>query len=259
MFLLYKLAGSMIVPPGLFVIILISLAYLAWRAPRRKGIAAALCLFALILYVMSTAAGSLLITGPLEALYKAQLPPPDTDAAILVLAGGSSYDDQGSSVQPGVFAMERVYAAVKLAQSRPEHSTLIMSGGNVFGANDRSEAEAMRDAAKAMGCEAPVIVEKWSRTTAENMRQSAKIIRQQGLNHVIIVTNAFHTPRAMQSAARHMPYLQRYPYPSGRLTDPVIRGLSSFLPTSGELNASCLGIKEWVGIAANKLIELIKR
>ena len=134
MFLLYKSASSMIVPPGLFVLILISMAYLAWRAPRRKAIAASLCLFALILYVTSTAAGSLLITGPLETLYKRQLPPPKTDAAILVLAGGSSYDDQGSSVQPGVFAMERVYAAVKLAQSRPGHSTLIMSGGNLFGA-----------------------------------------------------------------------------------------------------------------------------
>ena len=259
MFLLYKLAGSMIVPPGLFVLILISLAYLAWRALRGKAIAASLCLFALILYVTSTAAGSLLITGPLETLYKRQLPPPKTDAAILVLAGGSSYDDQGSSVQPGVFAMERVYAAVKLAQSRPGHSTLIMSGGNLFGADDRSEAEAMRDAAKAMGCELPVIVEKWSRTTAENMRQSAKIIQQRGLNHVIIVTNAFHIPRAMQLAARHMPYLQRYPYPSGRLTDPVIRGPSSFLPHSGGLNASCLGIKEWIGIAGYNISAILKK
>ena len=208
---------------------------------------------------MSTSAGALLITGPLETLYKAKLPPQNTDAAILVLAGGSSYDDKGSSVQPGVYAMERVYAAVKLAKSRSEHSVLIMSGGNVFGANDRSEAEAMRDAAKVMGYEDRILVEKWSRTTAENMKQSANIIRQQGLNHVIIVTNGFHMPRSMQMAALHMPYLQIYPFPGGRLTDPVIRGISSFLPNSSDLNASCLGIKEWVGIAAYKIIGLVKR
>ena len=91
------------------------------------------------------------------------------------------------------------------------------------------------------------------------MKQSANIIRQRGLNHVIIVTNGFHMPRSMQMAALHMPYLQIYPFPSGRLTDPVIRGLSSFLPNSSDLNASCLGIKEWVGIAAYKIIGLVKR
>ncbi|WP_455596245.1 YdcF family protein [Cloacibacillus porcorum] len=259
MFLLYKLAGSMIVPPGLFVLIILFLAWLAWREPRRKRLSIALCIFAFILCAMSTSAGALLITGPLETLYKAELPPQNTDAAILVLAGGSSYDDKGSSVQPGVYAMERVYAAVKLAKSRQEHSVLIMSGGNVFGANDRYEAEAMRDAAKAMGYEDRILVEKWSRTTAENMKQSANIIRQQGLNHVIIVTNGFHMPRSMQMAALHMPYLQIYPFPGGRLTDPVIRGLSSFLPNSSDLNASCLGIKEWVGITAYKIIGLVKR
>ena len=259
MFLLYKLAGSMIVPPGLFIIILLLLAAVAWRKPRRKGLAFSLCLFAFILCVMSTSAGALLITGPLETLYKAKLPPQNADAAILVLAGGSSYDDKGSSVQPGVYAMERVYAAVQLAKERPGHSTLILSGGNVFGANDRSEAAALRDAARAMGWEGKTILEEKSRTTAENMSLCANIIRQQGLNHVIIVTNAFHIPRAMRLAEKQMPYIQRYPCPSGRLTDPVIRGLSSFLPNSGDLNTSCLGIREWIGIMANKITGFVKR
>ncbi|MDO5114741.1 MAG: YdcF family protein [Synergistaceae bacterium] len=259
MFLLYKLAGSMIVPPGLFVIILLALAYYARKKKHSEILTGALCLFAAILYIMSTSAGALLITGPLETLYKAELPSEETDAAILVLAGGSSYDDKGSSVQPAPYAMERLYAAVKLAKSRPGQSLLILSGGNVFGANDRSEAEALRDAARAMGYDGRSVIEKWSRTTAENMSQSAKIIQQRGLNHVIIVTNAFHIPRSMLQAERQMPFVQRYPYPSGRLTDPVIRCLSSFLPNSVDLNVSCLGIREWVGIAAYKIIGLLKR
>ena len=112
----------MIVPPGLFVLIILFLAWLAWKEPRRKRLSIALCIFAFILCAMSTSAGALLITSPLETLYKAKLPPQNTDAAILVLAGGSSYDDKGSSVQPGVYAMERVYAAVnsqKAARNTP--------------------------------------------------------------------------------------------------------------------------------------------
>lgn len=249
----------MIVPPGLFIIILLLLAAVAWRKPRRKGLAFSLCLFAFILCVMSTSAGALLITGPLETLYKAKLPPQNTDAAILVLAGGSSYDDKGSSVQPGVYAMERVYAAVQLAKERPGHSTLILSGGNVFGANDRSEAAALRDAARAMGWEGKTILEEKSRTTAENMSLSAKIIRQQGLNHVIIVTNAFHIPRAIRLAEKQMPYIQRYPCPSGRLTDPVIRGVSSFMPSGGDLSIAFMGAKEWTELIIYKLSSIIRR
>ena len=63
----------------------------------------------------------------------------------------------------------------------------------------------------------------------------------------------------MRLAEKQMPYIQRYPCPSGRLTDPVIRGLSSFLPNSGDLNASCLGIRECIGIMANKITGFVKR
>ena len=69
MFLLYKLAGSMIVTPGLFIIILLLLAAVAWRKPRRKGLAFSLCLFAFILCVMSTSAGALLPTSALFSKY----------------------------------------------------------------------------------------------------------------------------------------------------------------------------------------------
>ncbi|MEG1824822.1 MAG: YdcF family protein [Cloacibacillus sp.] len=259
MFHLYKLIGSIIVPPGLFVLLLLLLAAVACKKPRRKALAAALVVFASALYLMSTSAGALLVTGPLETLHPRRLPPKEAEAAIIVLAGGSSYDDKGSSVQPGVYAMERLYAAVRLAKSRRAPTTLILSGGDVFGANDRSEAAALRDAARAMGCTQKIITEDKSRTTAENLQFCSKLIKSLGINHAIIVTNAFHIPRSMQNAARFMPYTQLYPYPSGRLTDPVIRGLQSFLPNAGDLNASCFGIKEWTGLAANALAAKLRR
>ncbi|MEG1913350.1 MAG: YdcF family protein [Cloacibacillus sp.] len=260
LFFFYKLIGSLIVPPGLFILILLGLSITARRKPRRPKLSAALALFAILLYFMSTSIGSRTITGPPEALYSRKLPSKDIPAAVIVLAGGSSYDDKGSSVQPGLYSLERIYSAVNLMSERENSGDiLILSGGNVFGANDRSEAAALRDAAEKMGFAGRAILEEQSRTTAENIQYCAKILQEEDINRAIIVTNAFHIPRAMRLAEKHMPYIPAYPYPSGRLTDPVLRGYSSFLPNCGEANASCLGIKEWIGIVTGKITGHIKR
>lgn len=254
MFFLYKLIGSLIVPPGLFILILLGLSITARRKPRRPKLSAALAFFAILLYFISTPIGSRTITGPLETLYSRKLPSKDIPAAVIVLAGGSSYDDKGSSVQPGLYSLERIYAAVNLMRERENSGDiLILSGGNVFGANDRSEAAALRDAAEKMGFADRTILEEQSRTTAENIQYCAKRLQEEDINRAIIVTNAFHIPRAMRLSEKHMPYIPAYPYPSGRLTDPVIRGYSSFLPTCGDLMFSCIGIREWAGIAASYL------
>ena len=255
MFALYKIAGAFAAPPGLFVIILLAMAaalFLKSRHPRRAfGTAASLALFvfAAALCAMSTPAGARFITGPLEAKYAAQLPPDGETAAFLVLAGGSSYDAAGSSVQPSPLALERVYTAVTLASGRAGKSVLVMSGGNVFGDKDRSEASAMRDAARAMGWRGEIILEEQSRTTAENMKYSAALLRARGLQTVAVVTNAFHLPRAMHLARQSMPESQLYPVAPPRQTDPIIRGLPSFLPDAASLHLSCIGVRERIGTA----------
>lgn len=264
MFALYKIAGAFAAPPGLFVIILLSIAaalFLKSRRPRFAfGTAASLALFvfAAALCAMSTPAGARFITGPLEAKYSAQLPPDGEAAAFLVLAGGSSYDAEGSSVQPSPLALERVYTAVTLASGRAGKSVLVMSGGNVFGDNDRSEASAMRDAARAMGWRGEIILEEQSRTTAENMKYSAALLRALGLQTVAVVTNALHLPRAMQLGGQFMPEANLYHIAPPRRADPIIRGLPSFLPDAGSLHLSCLGARERIGIAASSISAAVR-
>lgn len=264
MFALYKIAGAFAAPPGLFVIILLAIAtalFLKSRRPRRAfGTAASLGLFvfAAALCAMSTPAGARFITGPLEAKYAAQLPPDGETAAFLVLAGGSSYDTAGSSVQPSPLALERVYTAVTLASGRAGKSVLVMSGGNVFGDKDRSEASAMRDAACAMGWRGEIILEEQSRTTAENMKYCAAILTSRNLRNAAVVTNAFHLPRAMRLAVQFMPDANLYPIALPRLADPIIRGLPSFLPDAGSLYLSCLGARERIGTAAASISAAIR-
>lgn len=260
MFALYKIAGAFAAPPGLFVIILLAMAaalFLKSRRPRRAfGTAASLALFvfAAAFCAMSTPAGARFITGPLEAKYATQLPQDGETAAFLVLAGGSSYDAAGSSVQPSPLALERVYTAVTLASGRAGKSVLVMSGGNVFGDKDRSEASAMRNAARAMGWRGEIILEERSRTTAENMKYSAALLRARGLQNIAVVTNAFHLPRAMRLARQSMPEAKLYPIAPPRRTDPIIRGLPSFLPDAANLHLSCIGMRERTGAATAAIL-----
>jgi len=251
MFMLYKLAGSLIIPPGIFCLMLLLCSFLAAKKPRKIYLAAALALLSILLWFMSIPPGAALITGPLEKMYPDRLPPENTKAAVLVLSGGSSYDYRGDAVQPAVYALERMYRGVLLAKKTG--GPLILSGGNVFGFNLRSEAEIMSDCARSMGWKGKSILEKKSRTTMENLELSSYLVSTEKIKNLVIVTNAFHMPRAMYCASRVLPNVNLYPYASGRTTDPVFRGIQYLIPDAGSFMSSCIGIKEWIGLAAYRL------
>ncbi|MDO5562005.1 MAG: ElyC/SanA/YdcF family protein [Synergistaceae bacterium] len=270
MFYLYKLAGSLVVPPGLLCIVLILFAYLAWRKPRKKILALLLIVFSAALWFMSAPFGAHCITGPLENMYSRQLPPKRTPCAVLVLSGGSTYDVDGRP-QPGVFALERVVCGVKIA--RELNCPLILSGGNVYGLDDKSEAEVMEDCARKIGWTGKTYLDKKSRTTKENLLYTKQLLNdrssatKQSLNvrsttappslnsfsSVVLVTNAFHMPRSVYCAQRYIPEVKLYPYSSGTLTNTRQKGIPNLLPDAGSLMATCLGIKEWIGMAVYKI------
>lgn len=256
MFLLYKFVGSLVVPPGCFIVAILIIAALAMRKPRKPLIAGALCVLAVAMYVMSSPVFAFFVNNPLEHAYeKPQLPPKGAKAAVVVLAGGSSVDADGKPFQPSAATMERLYAAVKLSKEQPSCTPLIFSGGDVYGRNKITEAAVMKYAAKIMGCRAKIILEDKSRNTDENLKYCAEIVEELGLRHVVVVTNNFHIERAMDFAYQYMPRNVRlYAYPSGGVRQKEIEVTPEMLmPTVGSLSASCVGIKEWIGRAVASL------
>ena len=217
MFLLYKFVGSLVVPPGCFIVAILIIAALAMRKPRKPLIAGALCILAVAMYVMSSPVFAFYINKPLGSAYeKPQLPPKDAKAAVIVLGGGSSLDEEGKPFQPSAAAMERLYAAVKISKEQPWCSRLIFSGGDVYGHHKVSEAAVMKYAAKIMGCRKKIILEDQSRNTDENLKYCAEIVEELGIKDVVVVTNNFHIERAMEFANQYMPSdVNIYAYPSG--------------------------------------------
>ena len=113
---------------------------------------------------------------------------------IVVLGGGREVNDpawQGD--QPSLMAMQRLRYAARLAKA--SKLPVLISGGLHFG-QPPSEAQLMADSLQQdFGVRADWL-EGESRTTWENAELSAKILQAQGINRVVLVTNAWHMPRS---------------------------------------------------------------
>lgn len=109
---------------------------------------------------------------------------PTISNVIVVL--GASIDRDGS---PGPTLIRRAEHGVALTRQGAA-TVLLLAGGN-------GEAEAMRYLALEAGvAESAILLERSSRNTFENAREVARIAREHGWDHMMLVTDPWHMPRA---------------------------------------------------------------
>lgn len=103
---------------------------------------------------------------------------------------------------PSTMLQKRCDAAIEVLSAHP-NAVCVVSGGQGKG-EDISEAEAMRRYLKERGVlEERVIIEEKSTSTRENIRYSAELLKERGLDRAVIVTNDFHQFRAELYARRN--------------------------------------------------------
>jgi uncharacterized SAM-binding protein YcdF (DUF218 family) len=252
-FFAYKLAGSLIVPPGLFVLALVVLALSLARKKNGKGYAAGALLLALGLYAFSTPAGARLLAGDMEDV-PASLPPAGTKAAILVLGGGVSYGGNHYPDEPGALATLRLLAALEAAKTNP--GPVIVTGGLPWKPGEATTAEVMAKTLRRMGFKGEILMAGRTRTTREDLVQAGEIMQSLKLGHLVLVTNAFHMKRALWLAARHVHGAVVHPFPAGHLVDRVPLRPLDFLPTADM--AGPLLFRERVGLSVERLKSLVR-
>ena len=95
-------------------------------------------------------------------------------------------------------AADRVWFAAALYQAG-KAPWIVVSGGNQPGsANIQVEALAIRSMLLTLGVpDSAIRLEGSSRNTAENARESVKLIREIGARQMLLVTSAMHMPRAL--------------------------------------------------------------
>jgi uncharacterized SAM-binding protein YcdF (DUF218 family) len=186
---------------------------------------------------------------PLERQYAAN---PDLTkiAGIIVLGGGEDAVRTAAWGTPAVNdAGDRFLAAIALAQRFPEATLLFTGGSGRLRADDMQEGDVARQIFLSAGV-APerLLLERRSRNTAENATLSKDLLRDGDAGTwVVLVTSAFHMPRAMATfCAAGWTRLVAWP------TDFRTAGFMGAIGWDpvGHLHDFNVGLREWVGLLA---------
>ncbi len=96
-------------------------------------------------------------------------------------------------------SMERIRAGMRLAKE--SNLPILVTGGapDRIGDNDLSEAQLMKKVLEREFGITPEWVEEQSNTTQENAAESAKILKNEGITTIYIVTHFWHMPRAKRA------------------------------------------------------------
>jgi uncharacterized SAM-binding protein YcdF (DUF218 family) len=196
-FNLVKLLQVLILPPGGLLLLAIG-GFILLRYRARWGLAlvgAALGLF----YLLSMPLVAGVLMGSLEsypALSEAQIKNPQADA-IVILAGGRLRDQpEYDSNTVSAISLQRLRYGAWL--KRRTLLPLYVSGGSTRG-EIRGEAELMRDVLQKEFNVAVDVVEKQSKTTHENAKFTAELLKHNNHHSILLVSHAFHMPRAVEA------------------------------------------------------------
>jgi uncharacterized SAM-binding protein YcdF (DUF218 family) len=244
LYLLKFIYGTLLFPPGLFILILLIIGLWAYR--RNRKIAKLILGVAGLIYLAST---SLVANAVIHSLEYRYTPPDKYDYdTIVVLGAGATLDTPNIGGQGHVsgYAANRLLTALTLYQKLSV--PIIVSGGKVF-ATTGVEAEISRTILTGLGVPPErVLLENASLNTTQNAYYSANIIRQNGFTKPVLVTSAFHMERAVLQFAKAGITVTPFPtdYQTNRENNIHITDL---LPSAYSLHMLTLGLKEWLGIA----------
>lgn len=241
MFILKKIITFSILPPGIFIILLLLGAIFL-----KKRLKLLMVSLAILLYIFSIEPTKDLFLLPLENAFK---PPPvytvKTYEAYVVLGGGvydNAPDIDGKGI-PGEDALGRIVCAFRLFQLSKK--PIIFSGGNI---GERiAESEVAKRLFISLGVNGSYILpEGRSKDTFENARYVKELAEQHKITRIVLITNAYHMKRSKMLFDKH--FKEVLPFPTGYKTSRMKYDVFSYLPNAGNTAVISIAIKEYLGI-----------
>jgi uncharacterized SAM-binding protein YcdF (DUF218 family) len=258
------LVRTLLMPPALpWLLLLVGLVLVAWRAPapgrssvheapqgftRRRTQGLSLLSLGLLLSYLSS-------IGPVADLLAARLEQglsrwepaaaEQSPQAIVILGGGSVRDGANvpdrERLKHGT--LQRVVEGARVA--RVSGLPVLVSGGVPQGLR-QPEAHLMRETLQqTLGVQVRWVEDR-SRDTADNARMSAVMLREAGLSRVILVTQAYHMPRAQRAfeAAGLNVTAAPHDFMAG---SPAAWHLRDLIPRAARAEVIALCLHEWMG------------
>lgn len=199
----------------------------------------------ILLWLFSTRAGALLLVTPLEAQTPVLGAIPPSAQAIVVLGAGrqSNAPEYGNQDAPGYLALARLQYGARL--QRISHLPLLVTGGKTDN-SPTSEADVMARSLREDFGVSTRWQEDQANDTAQNATLSAQLLRQSDVQHILLVTDAIHMPRALASFRRTG--LDVVPAPTVFFSRERL-GLRDYVPSGEGLRRSNYALHEWIGLA----------
>jgi len=242
--MLKSVAEALVLPPGSALLLVLVGVALRWKKPR-TGRAFQIAGFVWLLVASTPAfAGMLLRALQTSPALPADGALPAAQAIVVLSAEADVHGTEYGGAVAGPMTMQRLRYGVAL--HRRTGLPLLVSGGRP--ATGRPAlATTMADAAK-NEFRVPVRwVEDRSATTAENAAFSAEMLRRDGVRTILLVSSAWHLPRA--TAWFEKAGLEVVPAPTA-FRGPAIDDWTSFVPRANAIRDTCFAMHELGGLIA---------
>jgi uncharacterized SAM-binding protein YcdF (DUF218 family) len=223
-----------------------------WRDDRRRLLWAIVPF--VLLTIISIPAVAYLLMGTLEWSFPPSSEMPDSAQALVVLSGYMYAPDDGSRAQAELSwdTYYRCRHALRMYQ-RTKGCPILVSGGLSEGApHGPPLADAMRDFFIEHGVKAgDLIVENQSLNTHENAVFSSRLLRERGIQRIVLITEAKHIWRATKCFQNEG--MEVSPSACNHFTTRFRHRVEDYLPSPYGAAAFLAGLHEWVGVAYYKL------
>jgi uncharacterized SAM-binding protein YcdF (DUF218 family) len=250
-FILSRALGFLLVPSNsITTIAVVGLLLLVLR--RRSGTAASGVALALLVTASLSPLGNMLLT-PLEQRFPGMKFPDGPIEGIIVLGG--SYDTVSHSYESTIVLQEdtKPVSVIPDLARRFSNAKIIFSGGtDDLSGSEVSEANIVKQIFVSWGISADrILIEERSSTTEENARFTAQSTNPSPQSRWLLVTSAYHMPRAMGAFRKAGFSVIAFPvgyrthgwqdlwWPSSTATD--------------NLRRTDVAVHEWLGLVAYRL------
>ncbi len=256
-FVLSKIIWFVLAPANALIFLLLAGVVALRFGWRRIGRRAIILAMAGLVAIGFLPVGALML-WPLENRFPpppADMPSPD---GVVVLGGSTDEVISAARDQPTIAdAATRITTAVELARRFPAARLVFSGGSGRLLLHPRTEAEDTRRLWIGMGVEpGRITVEDRSRNTDENARFTATLVKPEPGARWLLVTSAFHMPRAVGLfRAAGFPVI---PYPVDYRTTGTWEDLLPPRDATAGLGRFELAAREWVGLAVYRATNRIK-
>lgn len=247
LYLIKFIYNTFLLPPGIFIIAFALLGI--WLYKKQHRIELGFLGITILFYLSSTLLVSNLLMHPLENEYR---PPALIDGDVIIWLGGGATlatPNLHSKGHLSPIAANRLLTCIQLYHQL--HLPIIVSGGQVYKTTGREARIAQKILLDVGVPNEKIFVEDHSLNTTENALNVKQILNQHHFRQPILITSAFHLPRAVREFKKAGVVVM--PYPADYHTNVSFRFSSrQLVPSAEALNDLSLALKEYLGLLASK-------